>query len=129
MSQLYKYILIILLPVIIGAYLIHNYIFSNYFSGQEINYSIEVIYVIVSIITLINITGIHFVNKLWKDKTGFAFMIFGVIKMFLIIFLIVKIRLNNEVNIIFDGVNIVIAYFVSLIVESYISVKVLKGND
>ncbi|MCK5781901.1 MAG: hypothetical protein KAH10_04890 [Flavobacteriales bacterium] len=129
MSIFYKNLLIYLLPVAALSLLIHSFIITRYFSGVEFNYTITILYTVIFLITTVNLIGINFVNKIWKDKTGFAFMVLGMIKMFLVIFLIVKLRVSNVPNIFGDGINIAIIYLVSLIPEVLVSIKVLSGKE
>jgi|LGVF01.1.fsa_nt_gb hypothetical protein len=129
MASLNKLIFSILLPVSIVSFLIHNYLFEIYFSEFTIHYSISKIYLIIFIVSITNIIGIFFVNKIWKDKTGFAFMTLGLIKMFLVIFLVAKLRISGSENIFADGINLSIVYLVSLVPETYISIKLLKISE
>ena len=128
MPKLLKDISLYFIPIALFSYAVHSYIFSSFFSDKEVHYSIDKLYMIIFMITLVNILVIAQISKTWNDKTGFAFMISGIVKMFLIIFLIAKLRFFGEAKIYTDGINITIVYLLSLIPEAIISVKLLDDN-
>lgn len=129
MINFYKDILRYVVPLGLIAFVIHSFLFSYYFNIESLTYSLAIIYTIVFMITFVNVNLVFVVSIFWQDKTGFAFMFVGMIKMILIIFLVVKLRVSNAENITIDAINIVVAYLTSLIPESIISIKLLKDSS
>jgi hypothetical protein len=67
-----------------------------------------------------------FVNKTFSDKTGFAFIACGVLKMMGAIVFLLPLIQNKEINAINDVLAFFIPYFLFLFLETSYIVKILN---
>jgi hypothetical protein len=76
--------------------------------------------------TLLIYISVLFVNKTFSDKTGFAFMACGLIKMMASVVFLLPLIQNKELDAINDVITFFIPYFLFLLLETVYIVKLLN---
>lgn len=114
-----------LVPFTIILFLAQNYLPKQFLPEVDFFYSAISVNLFLFVSTLIVYMFVVYVNKNFSEKTGFAFLAGGMIKMFAsIVFLIplLKADLPTYIN---DVLYFFIPYFMFLLFETFLSVKLL----
>lgn len=106
------------------------YFDNHLFVEQNIFYSPFSITCFLFFSTLIVYSVIYYLNKVLPDKAGFAFLGFGMLKMFAaIVFLIPLIQSEEVENKIPAVLFFFVPYFIVLFVETLFVVKMINRKD
>lgn len=76
--------------------------------------------------TIIIYVFVLFVNKTFSDKTGFAFMAGGLLKMMAALIFLLPLIQNKEIDAINDVIAFFIPYFLFLFIETFFILKILN---
>lgn len=76
--------------------------------------------------TIIIYVFVLFVNKTFSDKTGFAFMACGLLKMMAALIFLLPLIQNKEIDAINDVLAFFIPYFLFLFIETFFILKILN---
>lgn len=116
----------ILIPFSLILFALQYFIVNKLDSDLSLFYSTWSVYVFHFIATLLVYLSVLFVNKTFSDKTGFAFMACGLIKMMASLVFLLPLIQNKEIDAINDVLAFFIPYFLFLLLETIYVVKVLN---
>ncbi|MFD1094483.1 hypothetical protein [Salegentibacter chungangensis] len=104
-----------------------QWLLVNYFFEEELYYNTISVYAFHIISTLLIYIALVWVHKNFKDKTGFAFMGGGLLKMMAAVVFLLPMLLSEA-----PGFNDIIAffipYFLFLIFETFYAVKLINAQ-
>ncbi|UJH90231.1 hypothetical protein LZ575_15265 [Antarcticibacterium sp. 1MA-6-2] len=127
MKQQFLRFVVKLIPLTLVLFLI-QYVLINYFLKEtSLYYSTYSIYLFHFFSTLIIYGLLILVHHHFKDKTGFAFMGAGLIKMFAAIVFLLPMLLNNTSSAFFNLLTFFIPYFLYLVFETFYAVKLINS--
>lgn len=116
-----------LLPFTIVLFLI-QFLIANYFLKETtFYYSVYAIYFFHFFSTLLIYALLVLVNNHFNDKTGFAFMGAGLLKMFAAIVFLLPMLLNNTGHAFANLLSFFIPYFLYLVFETFYAVKLINS--
>ncbi len=122
---LYRF-LFFFVPFFVGLYFLLNYFDKRIFSEQNFYYSPLSIVGFLFISTVLIYLTIVYIHKVLPDKSGFAFLGFGMLKMFAAVaFLIPLIQAEME-NKIPAVLFFFLPYFIVLFVETMFTVRLIN---
>ncbi|MCL5127293.1 DUF6168 family protein [Algibacter sp. L4_22] len=117
---------IILIPFSLILFALQLFIVKKVGLDLSLFFNTCSVYIFHSIATLLVYISVLFVNKTYSDKTGFAFMACGLIKMMASIVFLLPLIQNKELNAINDVIAFFIPYFLFLLLETVYVVKLLN---
>jgi hypothetical protein len=97
----------------------------------DLYYSIPVMYLFLSLLTLIVYVCVLWIANNFPDKAGFTFMGLGMLKMFIAVAFLIPIMLYKEddVNVMASVFSFFVPYLFYLGFETLHAVKLIKMND
>lgn len=123
------YISLYLLGVTIILFLLQNWIVGTLSDSYIFYYPTWTIYVFLFLITLLILSILYYVSKVFPKYVGFAFMGFILFKMIAaVVFLIPLIKMQN-VSKIPDFTAFFVPYFIYLLLEIMLSLQFLKQSE
>lgn len=128
MTQKLKPFLIVLIPFTLILFVIQNYVIGSFSETQTFFLSTWSIYTFHFCATLLIYLFVLFVQKTFPDKTGFAFMACGLLKMMAAIVFLLPIILNKEQMALNDVIAFFVPYFLFLALETVFALKILNNN-
>lgn len=115
----------VLVPLTLVLCVLQMFLVQKLESSYAFYLSTWSIYVFHFIATLIIYTFIVYVNNVFSDKTGFAFMACGVLKMFASIVFLLPLILNSKETPLSDVFAFFVPYFIFLFLETLFVIKML----
>lgn len=113
------------LPFSIFLFIV-QYVLVTYLFEIDLYYSTIAVYAFHVIATFLIYLFLVFVNKSFSDKTGFAFMACGLLKMLAAVLFLLPVMLNDVPNPFQDLITFFIPYFLFLIFETIYAVKLIN---
>ena len=95
----------------------------------DLYFSILSIYAFNFALTFFSILALLFIQKKFSDKVGYTFLGLGVFKMMLSVVYLMPLIKSAFINKIPDTLNFFFCYFLFLLMESIITVKMLNKNN
>lgn len=86
------------------------------------------IHIFVSLLTIVVINTLSFIQKRFPDKVGFGFLAFVLVKMLLAVIFLMPFIKNNQPNLKSFIIQFFIVFFSHLFFEVIITLKLLKKN-
>lgn len=126
MSQKLIKFLIVLVPFSIVLFVLQYYFCQSFLEPNALFYNTWSVYLFNFLATSIIYLFILFVNKTFSDKTGFAFMACGLLKMMAAIIFLLPLIQNKEIDAVNDVLAFFIPYFLFLLLETIYIVKILN---
>ena len=115
------------IPYTFLLYLLNKIIINHFFYDLKLETSIVSIYLFLFIATLIIYIFLFFVNNKYPEKTGFAFLTSGLLKMMAsVVFLLPLIQSKNIV--VYDVIAFFVPYFLFLIFETIFAVRLINAR-
>ena len=115
------------IPYTLLLYFLNKIIINHIFYDLKLETSIVSIYLFLFIATLIIYIFLFFVNKKYPEKTGFAFLTTGLLKMMAsVVFLLPLIQSKNIV--VNDVIAFFVPYFLFLIFETIFAVRLINAR-
>lgn len=114
------------LPYALILYILQYFVTVQLFASVPFYYSTWSIYVFHIIIALAAYLFLLFVHKNFPDKTGFTFMGMGVIKMMACVVFLIPMIQSDTVDRIPDVAAFFIPYFMFLLFETIIAVRLIN---
>ncbi|AUC82922.1 DUF6168 family protein [Lacinutrix sp. Bg11-31] len=118
--------LTILIPFSLILFALQYFIVNKLGNDFSLFYSTWSVYLFHFTATLLVYIAVLFVNKTFSDKTGFAFMACGLIKMMAALVFLLPLIQNKEIDAINDVLAFFIPYFLFLLLETVYVVKILN---
>ncbi|WP_299776585.1 DUF6168 family protein [uncultured Formosa sp.] len=128
MKQKLRSFLMVLVPLTLVLCVSQTFLIQKLESSHIFYLSTWSIYVFHFIATLIVYTSVVYVNNVFSDKTGFAFMACGVLKMFATIVFLLPLILNSKETPASDVIAFFVPYFIYLLFETLFVVKLLVNK-
>ncbi len=120
--------LLVLIPFTLILFGIQYFAVAHLKQTTTFFYSTWSIYIFHFFATLLIYLFIVFVKKTFSDKTGFAFMACGLLKMMASIIFLLPLILNKEQSALNDVIAFFIPYFLYLLLETVYTVKMLNNK-
>ncbi|WP_159022060.1 DUF6168 family protein [Formosa sp. L2A11] len=128
MKQKLRSFLMVLVPLTIVLCVLQTFLVQKLESSHVFYLSTWSIYVFHFVATVIVYTSVIYVNSVFLDKTGFAFMTCGVLKMFATIVFLLPLILNSKETPQGDVIGFFVPYFIYLLIETVFVVKLLVNK-
>jgi len=106
-------------------YLIINKLLNEYF----FYYPAYTIYLFLIVVTSIIIVAILAIHNNYKDKTGFAFLSFSILKMLLAVIFLIPLITSDLINKVPDILSFFIPYFLFLTLETVYILYLINGSN
>ena len=111
-----------LILFVIQFLVISNFIAATLYYSTVANYAFHIFATLFIYIILL------YINLNFSDKTGFAFMGLGLLKMVLAVLFLLPALLDNEGSIFAQVIAFFVPYFVFLIFETTFAIKLISQN-
>ncbi|MAG87972.1 MAG: hypothetical protein CMB97_11515 [Flavobacteriaceae bacterium] len=111
-----------LILFIIQFLVISNFIEASLYYSTLANYAFHIF------ATLLIYTLLLYINLNFSDKTGFAFMGLGLLKMVSAVLFLLPALLDDEVSVFAQVIAFFVPYFIFLIFETTFAVKLINHN-
>lgn len=118
--------LFVLVPFTLVFFSLHYFIGDLIGATKDLYYETWKVYVFNFLATFSVYLFVVFVNKTFSDKTGFAFMACGLLKMMGAIIFLLPLIQNKELDAVNDVIAFFIPYFLFLFLETIYVVKILN---
>ncbi|WP_044401425.1 DUF6168 family protein [Lacinutrix sp. Hel_I_90] len=118
--------LFVLIPFTLVFFSLQYFIADLIADTKALYYETWKVYVFNFSATFIVYLFVVFVNKTFSDKTGFAFMACGLLKMMAAIIFLLPLIQNKELDAVNDVIAFFIPYFLFLFLETIYVVKILN---
>lgn len=118
--------LFVLVPFTLVFFSLHYFIGDLIGVTKDLYYETWKVYVFNFLATFSVYLFVVFVNKTFSDKTGFAFMACGLLKMMGAIIFLLPLIQNKELDAVNDVIAFFIPYFLFLFLETIYVVKILN---
>jgi hypothetical protein len=104
---------------------------GHYFVVQKLDlyFSILNVYAFNFAMTFCSLAALLFIQKNFNDKVGYTFLGLGIIKMMLSLVYLMPLIKSAFLNKIPDTLNFFFCYFLFLLMESIVTVKMLNKNN
>lgn len=106
----------------IQFYTVSNFVEATLYYSTVSNYAFHILATILIYAILL------YINLNFEDKTGFAFMGMGLLKMLAAVLFLLPALLNDEVSIFAQVIAFFVPYFIFLIFETTFAVKLINHN-
>jgi hypothetical protein len=118
--------LFVLVPFTLVFFSLQYFIGDLIADTKALYYETWKVYAFNFLATFIVYLFVVFVNKTFSDKTGFAFMACGLLKMMAAIIFLLPLIQNKELDAVNDVIAFFIPYFLFLFLETIYVVKILN---
>ncbi|MDT0642149.1 hypothetical protein RM553_04820 [Zunongwangia sp. F363] len=108
--------------------MLFQYFIVNYFGGEKMYYSIFSVYAFHFFSTFIIYFLLLLVHDKFQDKTGFAFMGAGLLKMFAAVLFLLPMLLAKVAHPFANVLAFFIPYFLFLIFETFFAVRLINSK-
>lgn len=117
-----------LLLLTVVTFSVHYLIFTSFFADIETFYPLIAIYVFLFGITFLVYLALYFLSKYMKDYVGMGFLVGIVVKMLATFVLFIPLINNTEYNYLTEILNFFAPYFIFLIFETVVAVKLINSK-
>lgn len=117
-----------LLLLTVVTFSVHYFIFTSFFADIETFYPLITIYVFLFGITFLVYLALYFLSKYMKDYVGMGFLVGIVVKMLATFVLFIPLINNTEYNYLTEILNFFAPYFIFLIFETVVAVKLINSK-
>ncbi|WAC01110.1 DUF6168 family protein [Lacinutrix neustonica] len=126
MNQKLIKFLFVLIPFTLVFFTLQHFVSDLILDTKLLFYSTWKVYLFNFLASFFVYLFVLFVNKNFSDKTGFAFMACGLLKMMAAIIFLLPIIQNKELDAVNDVITFFIPYFLFLLLETIYVVKILN---
>lgn len=126
MTQKLRSFLMVLAPLTLILYGLQVFFVQQLQETQVFQLHTWAIYLFHFIATFLVYSSVAYVNEMFSDKTGFAFMACGLLKMFAAVIFLLPLILNSVKTPVNDVLAFFIPYFIFLLVETVFVIKLLN---
>lgn len=127
MKKEFKNLAKLLIPFTVALFVVQYFIQIKLFATINFFYTTSVIYIFHFMVTFLLLSGLIAVKNSFFDKTGLAFMVFGLLKMMAsVVFLLPLIQAENN-SYIPDVIAFFVPYFLFLLFDIFFSIKLLNS--
>ncbi|WP_066222735.1 DUF6168 family protein [Formosa haliotis] len=125
MKQQLRSFLMVLVPLTLLLYVLQTLLVGKLQQSYDFQLPTWGIYVFHFFATLAVYSFVAYVNSVFSDKTGFAFMACGLLKMFAAVIFLLPLILNAVETPVSDVLAFFIPYFIFLLLETVFVIRLL----
>jgi len=119
----------ILITLALVLYTVHYIVVNKLLSEYSFYYPIYTIYLFLIVVTSIIIVTILAIYKNYKDKTGFAFLAFSILKMLFAVIFLIPLITSDLTNKVPDILSFFIPYFLFLTLETVYILNLINRTN